>query len=253
MSDPSGMPPRLTLEPLDESFERVLVVVAHPDDIEYGTAAAVDRWTTAGKTVTYLLATRGEAGIDTIAPEEAGPLRAQEERDSASEVGVDIVEFLDYDDGVVVYGTDLRRDIARVIRHRRPEVVVTLTHDEVFASGMPNQADHRAVGLAALDAARDAGNRWIFRELLKQEGLEPWGGVRAVLSSAATNPTHYLDVTGHLEPAIASLEAHHLYNTNLPDDFPTPRALITGILTGTAAGLGIPGVEHALTFRRYGL
>ncbi len=253
MSDPSGMPPRLTLEPLDESFERVLVVVAHPDDIEYGTAAAVDRWTTAGKTVTYLLATRGEAGIDTIAPEEAGPLWAQEERDSASEVGVDIVEFLDYDDGVVVYGTDLRRDIARVIRHRRPEVVVTLTHDEVFASGMPNQADHRAVGLAALDAARDAGNRWIFRELLKQEGLEPWGGVRAVLSSAATNPTHYLDVTGHLEPAIASLEAHHLYNTNLPDDFPTPRALITGILTGTAAGLGIPGVEHALTFRRYGL
>jgi LmbE family N-acetylglucosaminyl deacetylase len=253
MSDPSGMPPRLTLEPLDESFERVLVVVAHPDDIEYGTAAAVDRWTTAGKTVTYLLATRGEAGIDTIAPEEAGPLRAQEERDSASEVGVDIVEFLDYDDGVVVYGTDLRRDIARVIRHRRPEVVVTLTHDEVFASGMPNQADHRAVGLAALDAARDAGNRWIFRELLKQEGLEPWGGVRAVLSSAATNPTHYLDVTGHLEPAIASLEAHHLYNTNLPDDFPTPRALITGILTGTAAGLGIPGVEHALTFRRHGL
>ncbi len=253
MSDPSGMPPRLTLEPLDESFERVLVVVAHPDDIEYGTAAAVDRWTTAGKTVTYLLATRGEAGIDTIAPEEAGPLRAQEERDSASEVGVDIVEFLDYDDGVVVYGTDLRRDIARVIRHRRPEVVVTLTHDEVFASGMPNQADHRAVGLAALDAARDAGNRWIFRELLKQEGLEPWRGVRAVLSSAATNPTHYLDVTGHLEPAIASLEAHHLYNTNLPDDFPTPLALITGILTGTAAGLGIPGVEHALTFRRYGL
>ena len=247
------MPPRLTLEPLDESFDRVLVVVAHPDDIEYGTAAAVDRWTKAGKTVTYLLATRGEAGIDAIAPEEAGPLRAQEERDSASEVGVDIVEFIDYDDGVVVYGTDLRRDIARVIRHRRPDVVVTLTHDEVFAGGMPNQADHRAVGLAALDAARDAGNRWIFRELLEQEGLEPWGGVRAVLSSAATNPTHYLDVTGHLEPAIASLEAHHLYNTNLPVDFPTPRGLITGILTGTAAGLGLPGVEHALTFRRYGL
>lgn len=247
------MPPRLTLEPLDESFDRVLVVVAHPDDIEYGTAAAVDRWTKAGKTVTYLLATRGEAGIDTIAPEEAGPLRAQEERDSASEVGVDIVEFLDYDDGVVVYGTDLRRDIARVIRHRRPDVVVTLTQEEVFAGGMPNQADHRAVGLAALDAARDAGNRWIFRELLEQEGLEPWGGVRAVLSSAASNPTHYLDVTGHLEPAIASLEAHHLYNTNLPVDFPTPRVLITGILTGTAAGLGLPGVEHALTFRRYGL
>ena len=80
MSEPSGMPPRLDLQPVDESFERALVVVAHPDDIEYGTAAAVDKWTKAGKSVTYLLATRGEAGIDTIAPEEAGPLRAQEER-----------------------------------------------------------------------------------------------------------------------------------------------------------------------------
>ena len=251
MSEPSGMPPRLTLQPLDESFERALVIVAHPDDIEYGTAAAVDKWTKAGKTVTYLLATHGEAGIDSIAPEEAGALRAQEERDSASEVGVDIVEFLDYDDGVVVYGTDLRRDIARVIRHRRPQVIVTLTHDESFAGGMTNQADHRAVGLAAIDAARDAANRWIFRELLEQEGLEPWGGITAVLSSAANGPTHYVDVTGHLEPAIASLEAHHLYNTNLPDDFPKPRDLVTGILTGTAAALGIEGVEHALTFRRY--
>ncbi|OPZ50912.1 MAG: hypothetical protein BWY91_02764 [bacterium ADurb.BinA028] len=60
-----------------------------------------------------------------------------------------------------------------------------------------------------------------------------------------------MDVTGHLEPAIASLEAHHLYNTNLPDDFPKPRDLVTGILTGTAQALGIDGVEHALTFRRY--
>jgi LmbE family N-acetylglucosaminyl deacetylase len=244
------MPPSLTLAPVDESFERALVVVAHPDDIEYGTAAAVDKWTKAGKTVTYLLATRGEAGIDTIAPEEAGPLRAQEERDAASEVGVEIVEFLEYDDGVVLYGIDLRRDIARVIRHRRPQVIVTLAHDESFAGGMTNQADHRAVGLATIDAARDAGNRWIFRELLEQEGLEPWT-VTALLSSAANSPTHYLDVTGHLEPAIASLEAHHLYNTNLPDDFPQPRDLVTGILTGTAAALAIEGVEHALTFRRY--
>lgn len=250
MSEPTGMPPSLTLAPVDESFERALVVVAHPDDIEYGTAAAVDKWTKAGKTVTYLLATRGEAGIDTIAPEEAGPLRAQEERDAASEVGVEIVEFLEYDDGVVLYGIDLRRNIARVIRHRRPQVIVTLAHDESFAGGMTNQADHRAVGLATIDAARDAGNRWIFRELLEQEGLEPWN-VTALLSSAANSPTHYLDVTGHLEPAIASLEAHHLYNTNLPDDFPQPRDLVTGILTGTAAALAIEGVEHALTFRRY--
>ena len=252
----SGMPPRPPLEPLDESFERVLVVVAHPDDIEYGTAAAVDRWTKAGKTVTYLLATRGEAGIDSIAPEEAGALRAQEERDGAAEVGVDIVEFLDHTDGVVEYSIALRRDIARVIRERRPDVLVTGSHEEVFGRGMTNQADHRAVGLAVLDAARDAGNRWIFRELTEQEGLEPWGGVHSVLMAGSAHPTHYVDVTGHLEPAIASLEAHHYYNTNLPDDFPKPRELVTWILTMGAEGVATSpdapaGMEHAVTVRRY--
>ncbi len=91
------------LEALDEStFETVLCVAAHPDDLEYGTAAAVDKWVRAGKTVTYLLVTRGEAGIDTMPPAEAGPLREQEERDGAARVGVDVVEFLDgFADGVV--------------------------------------------------------------------------------------------------------------------------------------------------------
>ena len=87
--------------------------------------------------------------------------------------------------------------------------------------------------------------------MLEQEGLEPWGGLTAVLSSAANGPTHYVGVTGHLEPAIASLEAQPLYHTNLPAACPKPRDLVTGILTGTAAALGIEGVEHALTFRRY--
>ncbi len=237
------------LVPVDESaFERVLCVAAHPDDIEYGTAAAVDRWVKAGKTVTYLLVTRGEAGIDSIPPEESGPLRAQEERDGAAEVGVDVVEFLDGDDGVVEYGLPLRRDLARVMRIRRPDVVVTLTHDEVFASGMTNQADHRAVGLAVLDAVRDAGNRWVFRELAEAEGLEPWGGCGAVLMAASASPTHFVDVTDHLEPAVASLEAHVLYNSNLPPEFPKPRELVTGILTGGGQAAGVP---LAVLFRRY--
>ncbi len=248
MTDAPVAPP---LEPLDEDFERVLVVVAHPDDIEYGTAAAVDRWTQAGKTVTYLLATHGEAGIDGIPPEEAGPLRAQEERDGASEVGVEVVEFLDYDDGVVDYSTALRRDIARVVRQRRPQIVVGQSYDVVFAGGLTNQADHRAVGLATLDAVRDAGNRWIHRELTEQEGLDPWGGVRAVLLTAHDRPTHYVDVTGHLDAAIASLEAHHLYNTHLPEDYPKPPQLVTWILEQGAVAAATDGVEHAVTFRLF--
>lgn len=110
---------------LPEDWERCLCVAAHPDDIEYGTASAVARWTSQGKQVTYLLATRGEAGIDGLHPDRAGPLREREERDGAAEVGVDTVEFLDHRDGTVEYGLALRRDITRAIRRHRPEVVVS--------------------------------------------------------------------------------------------------------------------------------
>src|SRR6266568_2008387 len=114
------------MQPLAEDWDRAVAVVAHPDDIEYGTAAAVARWTGQGKEVAYCLATRGEAGIDSMPPEQAGPLREAEERASAEIVGVDSVEFLDHRDGVVEYGLPLRADLARVIRRQRPEIVVTV-------------------------------------------------------------------------------------------------------------------------------
>src|SRR5216117_2073688 len=111
------------LPALREDWQRALCVVAHPDDLEYGAASAVARWTSQGKQVSYLLACRGEAGIDSVAPDEAAALREQEERAGAREVGVDLVEFLDYRDGVIEYGLPLRRDIARAIRRHKPEVV----------------------------------------------------------------------------------------------------------------------------------
>lgn len=230
------------LKEFAEEWTTALCVAAHPDDLEYGTAAAVDRWVKQGKTVTYLLATRGEAGINTMSPHEAGPVREQEERDGANVVGVDVVEFLDHQDGVVEYSLGLRRDIAREIRIRRPDIVVTGSQDLRFHGGRTNQADHRAVGLAVLDAVRDAGNRWTFPELV-DEGHEPWPGVTTVLVSGAAQPTHYVDVADHVESAIASLEAHHAYNDALDPGFPKPRELVTWILSmgGQAAG-----VDHAL-------
>jgi len=212
-------------------------------------AAAVDRWVQQGKTVTYLLATHGEAGIDGVPPTEAAPLRAQEERDGAAEVGVEVVDFLDYDDGTVEYGLPLRRDIARVIRIHRPEVVLTLTHRERFAGGGTNQADHRAVGLAALDAARDAGNRWVHQELT-DEGHEPWSGVQWVCMAASPEATHGVDVTGHLRSAVASLQAHHLYLEGLGGDYPPPAELLEMVL---GAGGRAMGVEHAVTLEVYDL
>src|SRR3954464_9705606 len=115
----------MTLPPLPADWSRALVVVAHPDDIEYGLAAAVASWTSAGKEGHYLLATRGEAGMAGVAPEEAGPLREEEERRSAAVVGVREVEFLDFQDGVLVEGPELRRALAGAIRRPQPEGVVT--------------------------------------------------------------------------------------------------------------------------------
>jgi LmbE family N-acetylglucosaminyl deacetylase len=206
------------LAPLDENWERALAVVAHPDDLEYGAASAVARWTSQGKNVGYLLATRGEAGIDAMPPAEVGPLREQEEINSAHLVGVETVEFLDYLDGVIEYGLPLRRDIARSVRRHRPEVLITLNFELTWGGTILNMADHRWLGLAVLDAARDAGNRWIFPELL-DEGLQPWDGVKKVLVAGSANPTHGVDVTNFLDQGIASLQAHQAYIENLSGDF----------------------------------
>jgi LmbE family N-acetylglucosaminyl deacetylase len=214
----------LSLAPLSEDWQRALAVVAHPDDLEYGAASAIARWTTQGKHVQYLLVTRGEAGIDAMEPTKVGPLREAEECRSAAIVGVNTVEFLGYADGVVEYGLPLRRAIARVIRRAQPDVLVTSNYHLSWPGGTFNMADHRWVGLAVLDAARDAANRWIFPELLA-EGCMPWHGVRMVCIDASPYATHAVDVTAYIEQGIASLQAHRMYLQNLGADF-DPRTFL---------------------------
>lgn len=240
------------LPALPEDWERCLAVAAHPDDIEYGAASAIARWTAQGKQVTYLLTTRGEAGIDAMHPDQAGPLREEEQRAAAREVGVDVVEFLDHRDGVVEYGPELRRDIVRAIRRHRPDVIVSGAFTIRMVGGMTNQADHRAVGLATLDAARDAGNRWIFPELV-DEGLPPWGGVRYVCFAGAERPTHGVDVTGEpLQRGIASLAAHAEYTRGLGVAGPEPGPFLTWAARQGGPALGVEAAVlfdvHALTF-----
>ncbi len=150
------------LEPVDETWERALVVVAHPDDVEFGAAAAIARWTGHGKTVVYCMVTSGEAGIDGIAPDECREIRIAEQIASAKIVGVEAVEFLGLPDGTIEYGVALRRAITEVVRKHRPEIIITNNFRETWGGSMPNQPDHMAVGRAALNSAGDAGNRWIF-------------------------------------------------------------------------------------------
>ena len=191
------------LEVLDESWSSALAIVAHPDDLEYGSASAIARWTAQGKRIVYCLATSGEAGIDGMSPEVAGPLREQEERDSAAIVGVDTVEFLGYADGVIEYGLPLRRDIARAVRRHKPDVVITGNYRDSWGPGTLNQADHIAVGRAVLDGVRDAANRWVFRELL-DEGLEPWHAPM-ILVAGSPEAGHAVDVTETFELGVESL------------------------------------------------
>ena len=226
------------LEALPEDWHRALAVVAHPDDLEYGASGAIARWTSQGKEVIYLIVTKGEAGIDSMPPEETGPLRVQEEQNSARAVGVDVVEFLDHQDGVIEEGLLLRRDIALAIRRHRPDVVITMSYED--GPRGPSSADHRAVGLAVVDAARDAGNRWVFMDQLTEQnsgGLEPWNGVQMICLTNVSNPTHGVDVTGYMDKAVASLREHRVYLSNLsrqenPSDMLRSQAQERGKLLG---------------------
>ncbi|MDT0379913.1 PIG-L deacetylase family protein [Streptomyces sp. DSM 42041] len=229
------------LEPMPRDWSRALAVVAHPDDLEYGAAAAVAEWTAAGREVTYLLVTRGEAGIDSMAPEEAARVREREQRASASVVGVREVEFLDHADGVIEEGLALRRDVAAAVRRHRPELVITLNHHDTFGGTWWNTPDHRAVGRAVLDAVGDAGNRWIFREQLEEGGLEPWGGVRWVAVAASPHATHAEEVSeGSMELAVASLAEHRAYLTVLSDEEPEAyaRRFLGEAISGVAGSFG---------------
>lgn len=231
------------LVPVDEAWSTALAFAAHPDDLEYGTASAIARWTSQGKRVVYCLATSGEAGIDAMDPDVAGPLREAEERAGAAVVGVDTVEFLGYPDGVLEYGLALRRDVARAVRRHRPDVVVTGNYHDRWGSGAPNQADHIALGRAVVDGVRDAGNRWVFRELL-EEGLQPWG-VRQVIVTDSPESTHGVDTSDFLDQGVASLEAHAEYLRGIGSgEMAETRKFLES--AGSAAGRRL-GVRFAVT------
>ena len=227
-----------------EDWHKALAIVAHPDDLEYGGASAVAKWTAHGKQVNYLMVSSGEAGIDSMDPVVVGPLRDREEINAAAVVGVNVVEFLNYPDGIIEYGLPLRRDLSRAIRRHRPDVLVTLNYHLKFSSGHLNMADHRNVGLATLDAARDAGNRWIFPELVN-EGLEPWDGVRfvAVLGVDQSVAGHGIDVSGYWEQGLESLRKHQVYLDNLGASAANTFQFLTAHASQSGEALGC---EHAV-------
>ena len=231
------------LEAVPEDWSRALAVVAHPDDLEYGAASAIARWTDQGKEITYCLVTSGEAGIDSLAPDECARVRQDEERASAAVVGVDTVEFLAHPDGLVEASVGLRRDLAAAIRRHRPDVVISINFRETFGFPGLNHADHRNTGIALLDAVRDAANRWLF----VGAGGDPWSGVRFAIFGSSPQATHAVDITATLDRGIASLEAHRTYLDALAEGTTgtDPDEFLRGMATQAGPRLG---VDLATTF-----
>ncbi|AJK68465.1 PIG-L deacetylase family protein [Corynebacterium marinum] len=214
-------------------FTRVLVVVAHPDDAEYGLSCAVAMWTRAGVEVSYLLLTHGEAGIRHLDPAEVGPLRAEEQRLACAAVGVGDLTLLNHPDGQLMESMELRRDIAEHIRRFRPDTVVT-GNFELEAYGTFNQADHRVAGLMTVDAVRDADNPWVHRDLDL-----PAHKVSRLLVANPGAPTHRIgvDEQAHLA-GVESLKCHKVYFEALPDH-PKPEEFISEMLAQPDGGYAV--------------
>jgi LmbE family N-acetylglucosaminyl deacetylase len=191
------------LEPFPSDWRTALVLVPHPDDPEYGCAAAVAKWTAAGRTVHYALASRGEVGIAGMPSEEAGPLREAEQRRSAAIVGVDDVQFWDFPDSQIRNTPELRAKIAETITELAPDLVATVYSGPEWAPGAPNQRDHIEFSNAVV-AAYDslvAPPRWLFENGPKVTHAE-------VIDDDC------------FDRAVASLAAHDVYLSVLDPDTP---------------------------------
>ena len=234
----------MDLETMPEDWIRALAVVAHPDDMEYGAAAAVARWTAQGKQITYVLVTDGEAGIATMDPAEVGPLRRAEQIAACRTVGVDNVDFLGLPDGLVEEGLALRAALCEPIRRLKPDVVLSINHHDSWGGPSWNHPDHRAVGRSLLDAVRDAGNPWIF-----PDAGDPWDGVRFVAFSGSPHATHGVDITASFDAGVASLACHAVYLQNIGGDMASPDEFLRGGAIEAGEALG---VELAASFEIIG-
>lgn len=208
-TDLVAIPWEVRLPSDDAGVERVLVVVAHPDDVDFGAAGSVATWVQAGIDVTYCICTDGDAGGSdrTISRSDMAVVRRQEQRAAAAAVGVREVVFLGHGDGKLQPTLQLRHDISKVVRQVRPQRVVTQSPDHNWERMAAAHPDHRAAGEAAVCAVYpDARNPFAHPGLL-EEGLEPhvvsqlW-----LMGSSLVN--RFVDCTGVFDRKLAALAAH---------------------------------------------
>ena len=231
----------------DSEITRILVVAAHPDDIDFGAAGTVATWTEAGFEVTYAVVTSGDAGeyFPDVPRSEVPAGREAEQLAAAKCVGVSDVRFLRWPDGTLTPSLELRRDISRVIRQVRPDRVLIPSPDRSWERIYASHPDHLAVGEAAIAAVYpDARNPWAHTELLEVEGLEPWTA-REVWVMASALASHAVDITDVFDRKIAALQAHASQTGGHPD----LEGMLRGWSAGIAAKAGLPDGRLAEMFQ----
>ena len=194
----------------DNEIERILVVTAHPDDVDFGASGTVAHWTDAGIKVSYCICTNGDQGGEdvSVAREEMPAIRQAEQRAAGAEVGVEDIHFLNYRDGWLAPTFELRRDIVRVIRQVRPDRMLIQSPERNWNRIQASHPDHLAAGEAAIQAVYpDARNAFAWPELLRDEGLAPWT-VREVWITASSVADHWVDVTDTFPRKIQALKRH---------------------------------------------
>jgi LmbE family N-acetylglucosaminyl deacetylase len=193
----------------DEEIKRILVVMAHPDDCDFGAGGTIAKWTAQGIHVSYCIITNGDQGGEEsgIPLEEMPQVRQKEQRDAGRALGVSDIQFLNYRDGWLIPTIELRKDIVREIRRAKPDRMVIQSPERNWDRIGASHPDHLAAGETAIQAVYpDARNPFAFTDL-RAEGFEPWR-VREVWVTGSPNPNHSVDITDTFDKKMAALHSH---------------------------------------------
>ena len=193
----------------DSEIKRILVVMAHPDDCDFGAGGSIASWTSQGIHVSYCIITNGDQGGEEsgIPLEEMAKVRQKEQRDAGKALGVEDITYLNYRDGWLAPSMELRKDIVKAIRIAKPDRLICQSPERNYERVFASHPDHLAAGETAVQAVYpDARNPFAFTDL-KDAGFEPWR-VREVWMTGSPNPNHYVDITETFDKKIVALHAH---------------------------------------------
>lgn len=193
----------------DEEIKRILVVMAHPDDCDFGAGGTIAQWTAKGISVSYCIITNGDQGGEEsgLTLEEMPAVRQREQREAGRTLGVTDIRFLNYRDGSLFPSLELRKDIVREIRRSQPDRMLIQSPERNFERIFASHPDHLAAGETALQAVYpDSRNPFAFTDLM-EEGFKPYR-VREVWMTGAATTNHFVDVTETFDKKIAALQAH---------------------------------------------